>query len=122
MKGLREDIGRLYTGRFNAYCFKGVNDSESGITSLKKELYLENIPCRLSYGNSGENNRSRFPTYGNQTAVLFTAPDAEILDGSEVIVFQNGCRAVFEMCGKAEVYYGHRQYVLRCRATEAAND
>lgn len=113
MEALRKSIEGFFCGVFDAYGFKEVIDPDTGITSLKKELYLEQAPCRLSFKNAGENSQSRFPSYVNMTGVLIVAHDVEILEGSEIAVLQNGVKSRFYLSGKGKVYAGHREYVIK---------
>lgn len=115
VKDISGAVQRLYEGAFTAYEFAPETDEKTGITHTVKREYLREIPCRISFHRISNNRQSRFPGYVDQEVKLFTSPEIEIKEGSEIAVMQNGRIVSYEMSGAPAVYTGHQEIILKIK-------
>ncbi len=115
MRNIKADIERLYDGVFSAYESVPITDDETGIVTGKRQEYLKDIPCRISYQLINENKQSRFISYKNQTVRLFTSPDVVVKEGSDISVTVSGRSEEYILSGSPAVYTSHQEILLKIK-------
>ena len=110
-KAARKVQERLYDGLATVTEYQKIRDKESGLTSHKEVVVLENQPCRLSFKTISEVKQSEAAATA-QVIKLFLSPDVTIRPGSKVEVTQAGVTAAYQCSGTPAVYFTHQEIIL----------
>lgn len=110
-KAARKAQERLYDGLATVTEYQKVRDKESGLTSHKEVVVLENQPCRLSFKTISEVKQSEAAATA-QVIKLFLSPDVTIRPGSKVDVTQAGVTTAYRCSGAPAVYFTHQEIIL----------
>lgn len=109
VKAYRKAIETLYTGVANVIVRETIKNPVTKVNELKEKAVYEDIPCRLSF-SSAKNNEEEFVTSGENTFVLFVAPEINIPINSKIIVTQNNYEYRL-LNAKVKSYATHNEYI-----------
>lgn len=108
----RKAIESTYEGVATVSEYQKVKDEESGLTTHKPVIVLENQPCKLSFENLQTAKQSESAASVAQTTKLFISPDIVIKPGSKITVTQAGVTTNYTYSGIPAVYDTHQEIVL----------
>lgn len=106
----RKAIENTYSHICNVFIKKPIKN-ENFETEFITETYIENQPCRLSFGTSNTTTNTDVAGYTQQIQ-LFISEKIKIQEGSSIEVIANGVSTIYKQSGKPKVYPCHQQIIL----------
>ncbi len=106
----------LLEGRYDGTCVVYQYEQERADTGediKERTVFLEDVPCRLSYNRSPAASDSVTADTMEQGITLFLAPELEIPPGCYIAVTQCGITTNYENSGPAKVYDTHQEIALK---------
>lgn len=111
LAGMREAAEMLYTGKMDVVEYQAVEDGKTGITEHREVTVLENIPCRLSYGQAAAVMDGNAAENVQEIRVYF-APEVVVKPGSKLVIRQNGTEAAYKSSGVPRCYASHNEVAM----------
>lgn len=102
-------IEKTFEGICSVVEYLDIVDKDSGITRKEEVTVAEKLPCKLSFELTYPLEQTDTVSVISQRAKLFISPDANVKNGSKIIVEQYGKKAEYCCCGETAVYPTHRE-------------
>lgn len=112
-KSARAAIESTYAHLCTVYGYKGVKDSESGITEETETVLAENVPCKISFELSYPLEQTEEAALSSQRVKLFIPPEITVPCGSKISVAVNGEVFSFGYSGEQALYLTHKEIRLK---------
>lgn len=104
-----EILAKTLRDHLTAYRKQKVMDTETLQTLEKEILVYENIPCALSKGGNNRPDRQEFHSEKQFEAVIFAAPEIELLDHDRIVITTETGQVFDGITGKTFKYVSHSE-------------
>jgi len=103
---------KLWKDRCTVYTKKEVVSQINKRTTFTDEVFLSNVPCKLSFESLSTTNQADNAATIVQKAKLFLSPDVAIPPGSKISVNRNGLVIDYEQSGEPGIFNNHQEIPL----------
>ncbi len=111
IKKAKKAVESLYDDTCTIYTYKQIKNAKTGVTEQQKDVYAENIPCRISFSNfpsTSDDEQAKI----TQGVKLFINPEIKIPAGSFITITRQKTMTNYACTGQPAIYKTHQEINL----------